>query len=72
MWIDAGSRYETSRNNGAAHFLEHMAFKGTHKRTQQQLEMEIENLHLDSSNLELLLMNQNSIDYWSKRLKFNK
>ena len=29
VWIDAGSRYETAANNGAAHFLEHMAFKGT-------------------------------------------
>ena len=29
VWIDAGSRYETNKNNGAAHFLEHMAFKGT-------------------------------------------
>lgn len=27
-WIDAGSRSETSRSNGTAHFLEHMAFKG--------------------------------------------
>ncbi len=44
VWIDAGSRYETAANNGAAHFLEHMAFKGTQKRTQQQLEVEIENM----------------------------
>mmetsp|Transcript_11415 Transcript_11415/g.13090 ORF Transcript_11415/g.13090 Transcript_11415/m.13090 type:complete len:115 (-) Transcript_11415:459-803(-) len=44
VWIDAGSRYETAKNNGAAHFLEHMAFKGTSKRTQQQLEVEIENI----------------------------
>jgi processing peptidase subunit beta len=44
VWIDAGSRYETAKNNGAAHFLEHMAFKGTQKRTQQQLEVEIENM----------------------------
>jgi processing peptidase subunit beta len=44
VWIDAGSRYETAQNNGAAHFLEHMAFKGTSKRTQQQLEVEIENM----------------------------
>jgi predicted Zn-dependent peptidase len=29
VWIDAGSRYETDANNGSAHFLEHMAFKGT-------------------------------------------
>lgn len=50
VWIDAGSRYETARNNGAAHFLEHMAFKGTTRRTQQQLEVEIENMggHLNA------------------------
>jgi len=50
VWIDAGSRYETEDNNGAAHFLEHMAFKGTSKRTQQQLEVEIENMggHLNA------------------------
>jgi processing peptidase subunit beta len=27
VWIDAGSRFENQRNNGTAHFLEHMAFK---------------------------------------------
>ena len=27
VWIDAGSRFETEKNNGAAHFLEHIAFK---------------------------------------------
>lgn len=50
VWIDAGSRYENSRNNGAAHFLEHMAFKGTHSKTQKQLEVEIENMggHLNA------------------------
>ncbi|OGH23325.1 MAG: hypothetical protein A2958_00150 [Candidatus Levybacteria bacterium RIFCSPLOWO2_01_FULL_38_13] len=30
--VGAGSRYETDRNNGVSHFLEHMAFKGTQKR----------------------------------------
>lgn len=29
VWIDAGSRYETAKTNGTAHFLEHIAFKGT-------------------------------------------
>jgi processing peptidase subunit beta len=50
VWIDAGSRYETADKNGVAHFLEHLAFKGTSKRTQQQLEMEIENMggHLNA------------------------
>lgn len=27
MWIDAGSRAETDKTNGTAHFLEHLAFK---------------------------------------------
>ena len=27
VWIDTGSRNETEKNNGVAHFLEHMAFK---------------------------------------------
>ncbi|KAM0520909.1 hypothetical protein ACHAP9_005255 [Verticillium nonalfalfae] len=50
MWIDAGSRAETDENNGTAHFLEHLAFKGTSNRTQQQLELEIENMggHLNA------------------------
>lgn len=37
VWIDAGSRYEKESTNGVAHFLEHMAFKGTTKRSQTQL-----------------------------------
>ncbi|EUB61093.1 Mitochondrial-processing peptidase subunit beta [Echinococcus granulosus] len=43
LWIDVGSRFETETNNGVAHFLEHMAFKGTDKRTQRSLEEEVEN-----------------------------
>lgn len=31
LWIDTGSRYETAENNGVAHFLEHMAFKVSHR-----------------------------------------
>ncbi|KAK6194131.1 hypothetical protein LQW54_011772 [Pestalotiopsis sp. IQ-011] len=50
VWIDSGSRSETNETNGTAHFLEHLAFKGTAKRTQQQLELEIENMggHLNA------------------------
>ncbi|TPP66936.1 Cytochrome b-c1 complex subunit 1 mitochondrial [Fasciola gigantica] len=43
VWVDVGSRCESQANNGVAHFLEHMAFKGTDKRTQQSLELEVEN-----------------------------
>jgi len=50
LWIDAGSRHENERNNGVAHFFEHMAFKGTNKRSQTDLELEIENMgaHLNA------------------------
>ncbi|KAF8260981.1 Metalloenzyme, LuxS/M16 peptidase-like protein [Lactarius quietus] len=50
VWIDAGSRAETDSNNGTAHFLEHMAFKGTGRRSQHALELEVENLgaHLNA------------------------
>lgn len=44
LWIDAGSRCETPANNGVSHFVEHMIFKGTHNRTQAQLEAQIEGL----------------------------
>jgi len=29
VWVAAGGRYETTANKGVAHFLEHMAFKGS-------------------------------------------
>jgi len=50
VWIDAGSRAETDKTSGTAHFLEHMAFKGTGRRTQHSLELEVENLgaHLNA------------------------
>jgi processing peptidase subunit beta len=44
VWINAGSVYENDKTNGTAHFLEHLAFKGTKKRTQQQIEVEVENM----------------------------
>lgn len=50
IWIDAGSRFESEKTNGTAHFLEHMAFKGTSRRTQTDLELEVENMgaHLNA------------------------
>jgi mitochondrial-processing peptidase subunit beta len=50
VWIDAGSRAETDATNGTAHFLEHMAFKGTNTRSQHALELEVENIgaHLNA------------------------
>jgi predicted Zn-dependent peptidase len=43
VFIGGGSRNETLDTSGAAHFLEHLHFKGTTKRSRRQLEMEVEN-----------------------------
>ncbi len=42
LWIGVGSRYETSAESGSAHFIEHMLFKGTQRRSAQQLAMEMD------------------------------
>eukprot|EP00878_Enallax_costatus_P000634 GHUV01000737.1.p1 GENE.GHUV01000737.1~~GHUV01000737.1.p1 ORF type:complete len:493 (+),score=146.57 GHUV01000737.1:128-1606(+) len=44
IWINSGSRFETDANNGTAHFLEHILFKGTKSRSVKDLEVEIENM----------------------------
>lgn len=44
VWVKSGSRDETAEEHGIAHLLEHMAFKGTHKRTARQIAEEIENV----------------------------
>ena len=44
IWVTAGGRHERAEQNGIAHFLEHMAFKGTAKRTSLQIAEEIEDV----------------------------
>jgi predicted Zn-dependent peptidase len=44
IWVKAGARDELPEENGVAHFLEHMAFKGTKRRTAQGIAEEIENV----------------------------
>lgn len=44
IWTGTGSRYEKEEENGIAHFLEHMIFKGTEKRTAVQIAEDIENV----------------------------
>ncbi|WP_174801900.1 M16 family metallopeptidase [Martelella limonii] len=43
-WIKSGSRNELHDEHGIAHLLEHMAFKGTKRRTARQIAEEIENV----------------------------
>ena len=37
VWLSAGSQYETREENGLSHFLEHMLFKGTERRSARQI-----------------------------------
>lgn len=37
IWVGAGSRHETEKENGLSHLLEHMLFKGTETRTPQDI-----------------------------------
>ncbi len=42
LWVGAGSRSEAPGEHGVAHFLEHMAFKGTARRSAQEIAEQIE------------------------------
>ena len=44
VWVTAGGRHERIAQNGIAHFLEHMAFKGTEKRNALQIAEAIEDV----------------------------
>ncbi len=44
IWVLAGGRHERAEQNGIAHFLEHMAFKGTKTRTALQIAEAIEDV----------------------------
>lgn len=50
FWVNAGSRNEPKNLNGISHLLEHMAFKGTNKRSAQSIVEEIESVggHLNA------------------------
>ena len=42
VWVGSGSRDERPDEHGISHLLEHMAFKGTSRRTARQIAEEIE------------------------------
>ncbi|MEX5561873.1 pitrilysin family protein [Pseudophaeobacter sp. 1A16562] len=44
IWVTAGGRHERPEQNGIAHFLEHMAFKGTETRSALQIAEAIEDV----------------------------
>lgn len=44
VWVGAGTRRETAQNNGVAHFMEHLIFKGTPTQKPGDIDAAIENL----------------------------
>ena len=42
LWMGAGSQYESVSEGGVSHFLEHMVFKGTERRTARQIAEEMD------------------------------
>ena len=50
MWVHVGARHERPEINGIAHMLEHMAFKGTARRSAREIAEEIEDVggHLNA------------------------
>lgn len=44
IWVANGTRHEAPEDNGVAHFIEHMLFKGTVRRTAHQITREIDSM----------------------------
>jgi predicted Zn-dependent peptidase len=44
LWVGVGGRYEPAPLSGASHFIEHMLFKGTRKRSAAQISQSVEGL----------------------------
>jgi predicted Zn-dependent peptidase len=42
IWVGTGSRGEAAQHNGIAHFIEHMLFKGTERRTAEEIAQSID------------------------------
>ncbi|MDA9101340.1 insulinase family protein [Omnitrophica bacterium] len=42
IWVQTGGRFESKKESGISHVLEHMLFKGTKRRTTRQIKEEIE------------------------------
>src|SRR3990167_7270946 len=50
VWVNTGARHESAREHGVSHMLEHMAFKGTERRSALAIAEEIETVggHLNA------------------------
>jgi len=55
VWVKAGSIMESPEESGLSHFMEHMAFKGTYKRSARQISEEMDAVggHLNAATSKL-------------------
>ena len=44
LWVGVGGRYEPAELNGASHFIEHLLFKGTPKRSAKEISQAVEGI----------------------------
>src|SRR3989440_12021138 len=44
LWVGVGGRYEPAHLNGASHFIEHLMFKGTRKRSAKEISQAVESI----------------------------
>ncbi len=44
LWVNSGSRHETDEYSGISHFLEHMLFKGTQRRSAKTISREVDSV----------------------------
>src|ERR1051325_11113994 len=44
VWVDAGSRRESAEQNGISHFIEHMLFKGTTRRSAEDIARSVDSI----------------------------
>ena len=44
LWVTAGSAWEQPEEQGVSHFIEHMAFKGTFRRSAREISEEMDRL----------------------------
>src|SRR5882672_4838685 len=44
LWVGVGGRYEPATLNGVSHFIEHLLFKGTRKRSAKEISQAVESI----------------------------
>src|SRR3984957_9189609 len=65
FWIGSGSRCETQEQNGLSHFIEHMVFKGTSKRSAEDIARSVDSIggNLDAfTSKEMVCFNTKVLD----------